>query len=84
MFDANLCGVDAGRTVLVKFHGKPRVGDVCPLETGVYEALILDSGRDSYENARIRVRVEENLTIELKDIDVGSRMVSYHGECGDV
>ncbi len=82
MFDANLCGVDAGRTVLVKFHGAPTLGELCPLEAGVYEALILDSGRDSYESARIRVRVEDNLTIELKDIDVGARMVSYYGETG--
>ena len=84
MFDANLCGVKAGRKVMVKFHGSPLPDGLCPVEAGVYEALVINSGESGYESCLIKVRVEENLTIELRDIDVGFRMVSYDGEVSDV
>jgi hypothetical protein len=80
MFDANLCGVKLGRKVLVKFHGDHGLGSLCPIEQGVYEAEVLASGRNGYDFALIKVRISESLTMEIKDIDTGNRMVSYEGE----
>lgn len=80
MFDANLCGVKAGRKVIVRFHGEPMSDGPCPINEGVYEALIINSGESGYESCLIKVRIDENLTIELKDVDVGNRIVSYDGE----
>ena len=80
MFDASLCGVDAGKVVIVKFHGEPLINDLCPVEAGAYEALIINSGKTGHENCLIKVRISNNLTIKLKDIDVGVRIVSYEGE----
>lgn len=83
MFDANLCGVKAGRKVMVEFHGIPLSDGLCTAEAGVYEAMVINSGESGYESCLIKVRVDKNLTIELKDVDVGNRMVSYFGEIFD-
>lgn len=80
MLDANLCGVKAGRKVMVRFHGKAMTGGMCPVDEGVYEAEVIKSGEYGYESALIKVRIDDNLTIELMDVDVGSRLVSYDGE----
>ena len=80
MFDPNLCGVKAGRTVMVRFHGKAMTGGLCPVDEGVYEAFVINSGETGYESALIKVRITHNLTIELRDVDVGYRIVSYEGE----
>lgn len=80
MFDANLCGVKSGRKVMARFYDTKETNSSSAIDSGIYEAEVLVSGKCGYENALIKVRINDNLTIELKDIDVGSRWVTYEGE----
>ena len=84
MFDANLLGISSGRKVKVRFHGIPKTGSPCVVDAGIYEAEVIVSGKSGYDSALIKVWVSDNLSIELKDIDVGYRIVSYEGEIDDI